>query len=85
MQQVYCQECNLYFREGNNCIHDTIAAKKALYVLLYSMARGLFCIWHAVTTTELFETLQRKLKGTSRSSRSKNELPTVLKTLQSPE
>jgi len=41
-QRYKCKECNLHFREGNNRTHDKIVAKKALCVLLYSMAKGSF-------------------------------------------
>ena len=41
-QRYYCKECRCNFREGDNRTNDKIAAKKALCVLLYAMAKGSF-------------------------------------------
>jgi transposase-like protein len=35
-----CKKCGYNFREGDNRTNDKIAAKKALGVLLYAMAKG---------------------------------------------
>ena len=39
-QRYQCKECGCTFREGDNRTNDKIAAKKALCVLLYAMAKG---------------------------------------------
>jgi hypothetical protein len=39
-QRYKCKECGCNFREGDNRTNDKIAAKKALCVLLYAMAKG---------------------------------------------
>ena len=41
-QRYRCKDCNYRFREGDNRTNDKIIAKKALCVLLYSMAKGSF-------------------------------------------
>jgi transposase len=41
-QRYYCKECGCNFREGDNRTNDKIAAKKALCILLYAMAKGSF-------------------------------------------
>ena len=41
-QRYYCKECGCNFREGDNRTNDRIAAKKALCILLYAMAKGSF-------------------------------------------
>ena len=41
-QRYRCKHCHHYFREGDNRTNDSIAAKKALCVLFYSMAKGSF-------------------------------------------
>ena len=41
-QRYLCKECGHNFREGDNRTNDKIAAKKALCVLLYAMAKGSF-------------------------------------------
>ena len=41
-QRYYCKECGCNFREGDKRTNDRIAAKKALYILLYAMAKGSF-------------------------------------------
>jgi hypothetical protein len=39
-QRYKCKKCGYNFRDGDNRINDKIAAKKALRVLLYVMAKG---------------------------------------------
>ena len=39
-QRYNCKECGCNFREGDNRTNDKIAAKKALCILLYAMAKG---------------------------------------------
>ena len=39
-QRYKCKECGCNFREGDNRTNDSIAAKKALCVLLYAMSKG---------------------------------------------
>jgi transposase len=39
-QRYQCKECGCNFREGDNRTNDRVAAKKALCVLLYAMAKG---------------------------------------------
>jgi transposase len=39
-QRYKCKECGYNFRHGDNRTNDKIAAKKALCVLLYAMAKG---------------------------------------------
>ena len=41
-QRYLCKECGYNFREGDNRTNDRIIAKKALCILLYSMAKGSF-------------------------------------------
>ena len=41
-QRYYCKDCGCNFREGDNRTNDKVAAKKALCILLYSMAKGSF-------------------------------------------
>jgi len=41
-QRYRCKNCQCCFREGDNRTNDKIAAKKALCVLFYSMAKGSF-------------------------------------------
>ena len=41
-QRYKCKSCQFNFREGDNRTNDKIAAKKALCVLFYSMAKGSF-------------------------------------------
>jgi transposase-like protein len=41
-QRYKCKECGLNFREGDNRTNDKAAARKALCILLYSMAKGSF-------------------------------------------
>jgi transposase len=41
-QRYSCQECGYNFREGDNRTNEKIAAKKALCILLYAMAKGSF-------------------------------------------
>jgi transposase len=41
-QRYRCKHCNHYFREGDARTNDNIAAKKALCVLFYGMAKGSF-------------------------------------------
>jgi len=41
-QRYYCKECGCNFRKGDNRTNDKIAAKKALCILLYAMAKGSF-------------------------------------------
>ena len=39
-QRYKCKECGCNFRMGDNRTNDKIAAKKAMCILLYSMAKG---------------------------------------------
>ena len=39
-QRYHCKVCGCNFREGDNRTSDKIAAKKALCILLYAMAKG---------------------------------------------
>ena len=39
-QRYHCKECGCNFREGDSRTNEKIAAKKALCVLLYAMAKG---------------------------------------------
>jgi transposase-like protein len=41
-QRYQCKECGCNFREGDRRTNDKIAAKKALCILLYAMAKGSF-------------------------------------------
>jgi transposase len=41
-QRYQCKECGCNFREGDNRTNEKTAAKKALCVLLYAMAKGSF-------------------------------------------
>jgi transposase len=41
-QRYRCKECGCNFREGDNRTNEKTAAKKALCVLLYAMAKGSF-------------------------------------------
>ena len=39
-QRYHCKDCGCYFREGDNRTNSKAAAKKALCILLYAMAKG---------------------------------------------
>jgi transposase len=39
-QRYKCKECGCNFRDGDNRTNDKTAAKKALCILLYAMAKG---------------------------------------------
>jgi transposase-like protein len=41
-QRYRCQKCGCNFLEGDNRTNEKVAAKKALCVLLYAMAKGSF-------------------------------------------
>jgi transposase len=41
-QRYYCKNCGCNFREGDKRTNDRVAAKKALCILLYAMAKGSF-------------------------------------------
>jgi len=41
-QRYLCKECGFNFREGDNRTNDKIAAKKAMCILLYALAKGSF-------------------------------------------
>ena len=41
-QRYQCKECGCNFREGDRRTNDKVAAKKALCILLYVMAKGSF-------------------------------------------
>jgi len=41
-QRYQCKECGCNFREGDRRTSDKVAAKKALCILLYAMAKGSF-------------------------------------------
>ena len=39
-QRYHCKECGCNFREGDKRTNEKVAAKKALCILLYAMAKG---------------------------------------------
>jgi transposase len=39
-QRYKCKDCGYNYREGDNRTNDKVAAKKALCILLYAMAKG---------------------------------------------
>ena len=41
-QRYLCKDCGYNFRQGDNRTNERIAAKKALCVLLYTLAKGSF-------------------------------------------
>ena len=41
-QRFHCKDCGCNFREGDNRTNDKVAAKKALCILLYAMAKGTY-------------------------------------------
>ena len=41
-QRYQCKECGCNFREGDRRTNEKVAAKKALCILLYAMAKGSF-------------------------------------------
>ena len=41
-QRYSCKDCGCNFREGDNRTNDKVAAKKALCILLYAIAKGSF-------------------------------------------
>jgi transposase len=41
-QRYECKDCGCNFREGDQRTNDKVAAKKALCILLYAMAKGSF-------------------------------------------
>jgi transposase-like protein len=41
-QRYRCKECRCNYREGDGRTNDKIAAKKALCILLYALAKGSF-------------------------------------------
>ena len=41
-QRYQCKECGYNFRKGDNRTDEKVAAKKALSILLYAMAKGSF-------------------------------------------
>ena len=41
-QRYKCKDCGCHFREGDGRTNEKVAAKKALCVLLYAMAKGSF-------------------------------------------
>ena len=41
-QRYKCRKCGCNFREGDHRTNEKVAAKKALCILLYSMAKGSF-------------------------------------------
>jgi transposase-like protein len=51
-QRYKCENCKLNFREGDQRTNDKIAAKKALCVLLYAMAKGSFRMLGRILDTD---------------------------------
>ena len=51
-QRYHCKGCGCNFREGDNRTNERIAAKKALCVLLYSMAKGSFRMMGRILKTD---------------------------------
>ena len=41
-QRYRCKDCGCNFREGDGRTSEKVAAKKALFILLYAMAKGSF-------------------------------------------
>jgi transposase-like protein len=41
-QRYHCRECGCNYREGDGRTSDKVAAKKAMCILLYAMAKGSF-------------------------------------------
>jgi len=41
-QRYKCKKCGCHFREGDQRTNEKVAAKKALCILLYAMAKGSF-------------------------------------------
>ena len=41
-QRYHCKECGCNFREGDNRTNASIAAKKAMCIMTYAMAKGSF-------------------------------------------
>jgi transposase len=50
-QRFLCKECGCNFREGDARTNEKIAAKKALCVLLYAMAKGSFRMMGKILNT----------------------------------
>jgi transposase len=51
-QRYCCQECGCNFREGDNRTNEKIAAKKALCILLYAMAKGSYRMMGRILRTK---------------------------------
>jgi transposase len=51
-QRYKCKHCEYRFREDDNRTNDKVAAKKALCVLLYAMAKGSFRILGRILDTD---------------------------------
>ena len=51
-QRYKCKECGCSFREGDNRTNEKVAAKKALCILLYSMAKGSFRMMGRILNTD---------------------------------
>jgi transposase-like protein len=51
-QRYKCKNCRLNFCEGDHRTNDKVAAKKALRVLLYAMAKGSFRMLGRILDTD---------------------------------
>jgi hypothetical protein len=51
-QRYKCKNCKFNFREGDHRTNDKVAAKKALCVLLYAMAKGSFRMLGRILDTD---------------------------------
>ena len=51
-QRYRCKQCGCNFREGDARTNEKIAAKKALCVLLYAMAKGSFRMMGKILNTD---------------------------------
>ena len=51
-QRYQCKDCHYNFREGDGRTNEKIAAKKALCILLYAMAKGSFRMLGRILDTD---------------------------------
>jgi transposase len=51
-QRYKCKECGCNFREGDARTNETVAAKKALCILLYAMTKGSFRMMGKILKTD---------------------------------
>ena len=51
-QRYKCKECGCNFREGDARTNEMVAAKKALCILLYTMAKGSFRMMGKILKTD---------------------------------